>query len=221
MMRVLLARLTARLRWSSPRRAAKLLMAFARAERSSYYDLIAAARLCSEPARRALYLRHACDESRHALMFTLRAEQLAADVAADPHEQHADFEHLFERLGEERFLAFVHAGERRGRAQLAMYRDELARRGDDKSRALLDAVLGDEARHEQYTREQLAQLVGERAVGSTLLRAQAWELARGWLRAGSAVSSLLFAAGMRVLYLLLFPLALVVRARTARTPGTR
>jgi rubrerythrin len=196
-------------------------MAFARAERSSYYDLIAAARLCSDPARRALYLRHASDESRHALMFTLRAEQLAADVAADPHEQHADFEHLFERLGEERFLAFVYAGERRGRAQLSMYRDELARRGDDKSRALLDAVLVDEARHEQYTREQLTQLVGEPAVPTALRRARGWELARGWLRAGRAVSSLLFGAGMRVLYLSLFPLALVVRARTPRSVDRR
>jgi hypothetical protein len=215
-MRVLLARLTTRLRWSSPHRAAKLLMAFARAERSSYYDLIAAARLCSNPARRALYLRHACDESRHALMFTLRAEQLAADVAADPHEQHADFEHLYERLGETRFLAFVHTGERRGRAQLSMYRDELARRGDDKSRALLDAVLVDEARHEQYTREQLAQVIGEHAVTAALVRARGWELARSWLRAGRTASSLLFAAGMGALYLLLLPLALVVRARAPR-----
>jgi hypothetical protein len=208
--------MSARLRWSNPRRAAKLFMAFARAERSSYYDLIAAARLCADPARRALYLRHAGDESRHALMFTLRAEQLAADVAADPHEQHADFEHLYERLGEARFLAFVHAGERRGRAQLSIYRDELARRGDDRGRALLDAVLVDEARHEQYTREQLTHLVGEHAVRAALLRARGWELARGWLRVGRAASSLLFGAGMRVLYLLLFPLALVVRARAPR-----
>jgi hypothetical protein len=221
MMRVVLARMSARLRWSNPRRAARLFMAFARAERSSYYDLIAAARLCRDPARRALYLRHACDESRHALMFTLRAEQLAADVAADPHEQHADFEHLFERLGEARFLAFVHAGERRGRAQLSIYRDELARRGDDKGRALLDAVLVDEARHEQYTREQLALLLGgERALPAALRRARGWELARGWLRAGRAVSSWLFAAGMRALYLSMFPLALLVRARAAR-PGDR
>jgi uncharacterized ferritin-like protein (DUF455 family) len=209
-MRIVLARLTARLRWSSDRRAARLLMAFARAERSSHYDMMAAARLAQSAERRAAYLRHASDEARHALMFSLRAEQLDRRVAADPRESTADFEHLFETLGEQRFVAFVHLGERRGQRQLSIIRDELAARGDDKGRALLDAVLEDEARHVAYTREILRELCrGERAARSALRQAQRWELWRGWLRVGRAVSSFVFAWSMRALYVLLLPLALV------------
>lgn len=186
-------------------------MAFARAERSSYYDMIAAARLSTNADRRAAYLRHASDEARHALMFTLRAEQLDRSVASHPREQHADFEHLFERLGELRFAAFVHLGERRGRRQLSIFRDELALRGDDKSRALFDAILVDEARHESYTLEIVTQLAGN--ARKEIRRAVRWELWRSWLRAGRALSGAIFAWSMRVVYVLMFPLALIEKRR--------
>lgn len=210
-MRVALVRLTGWLRWRTDRKAARLLMAFARAERSSYYDMMAAARLAPDPQRRAEYLRHANDEARHALMFTLRAEQLDRAVASDPREYTADFEHLFERLGEERFLAFVHVGEARARRQLSILREELALRGDDKSRALFDAVLVDEANHEAYTRDFLGRLTPRPT--RAMRRAKRWELWRTWLRLGRATSAAVFTWTMRALYLLLFPLALIEKRK--------
>ncbi|MCC6810483.1 MAG: hypothetical protein IT381_23830 [Deltaproteobacteria bacterium] len=144
-------------------------------------------------------------------MFTLRAEQLDPEVAADPTQYLADFEHLFESLGEERFVAFVHVGEARGRRQLHIYRDELALRGDDKSRALFDAVVADEAHHEAYTGAILATLSTKPR--AAIARARRWELWRAWLRAGRLVSAAVFTWTMRLLYLCLFPLALYEKRR--------
>lgn len=50
-----------------------MLLAFARAERSSLYDMMEAANSTSDIGRKAQYLAHAVDEARHAKMFTLRA----------------------------------------------------------------------------------------------------------------------------------------------------
>lgn len=200
-----------------------MLMAFARAERSSFFDMMEAANRTEDAARRAAYLRHAVDENRHAQMFALRARELAPSLAFDDSLARADFEHLFSRLGEARFLAFVHQGERRARAQLRLFRDELASlegtpRADPKTKALLDAVLVDEARHEAYTLELLA---GVAPVGATLRRVGAWSLLRTWRRAGAASSGLVFTALMSLLYLLLAPLALVERLRARAPAGWR
>lgn len=214
MIRVWLARMTGWLRWSNPRRAARLLYAFARAERSSHYDMLSAANGCRDVARRALYLAHARDEALHAHMFTLRALELQGDDAASLATAHVDFEDLFQQLGELRFLAFVHLGEVRGLRQLTLYRDELQARGDHKSRALFDAVLRDEARHAQYTREQLLHVAGsQRELRSALVRARTWELWRGWRRLGAAFVVPVFGLGMRLLYVCLAPLAWLEQRR--------
>ena len=214
-LRVLLARLTRRLRWQNPARAALLLLAFARAERSSHYDLLAAAKSCKDERRRGRYLLHASDEARHASMFALRAQQLAPEVLGSATVR-ADFEQLFERLGELGFLAFVHLGELRGRRQLSLYRDELAHRGDDRSRALFDAVLVDEARHEQYTAEELLLVAGsERAAARALWRARVWQGWRSWRRLGRQVAGVTFGLCMQLVFLCLLPLALLERARRA------
>lgn len=212
MSRLLLARLMRPLRWRNPRATARMLLAFARAERSSFYDMMEAANSTPDVARKAQYLAHAVDEARHAKMFTLRALELDPSRASDPTLFQSDFEHLFTRLGEARFLAFVHVGERRGRAQMQLFRDELqalegTRRADQKTKALLDAVMKDEVQHERYSLELT------RTLGGSLARAHAWELKRSWLRAGSAVTGFVFTALMSALYLLLFPLALLEKAR--------
>ena len=191
-----------------------MLLAFARAERSSFYDMMEAANATAELPRKAQYVAHAVDEARHAKMFTLRALELDPSRATDPSLFHSDFEHLFTRLGEARFMAFVHLGERRGRAQMQLFRDELQAldgtpRADPKTRALLDAVMKDEAQHESYS------LALANTLGGSLIGARAWELRRGWLRAGAAVTGLVFTAVTSLLYLLLFPLALLEKARRA------
>lgn len=209
---LLLARLLRPLRWRSPRSTSKMLLAFARAERSSFYDMMEAANATPDLARKAQYVAHAVDEARHAKMFTLRALELDPSRAADPALFHSDFEHLFTKLGEARFMAFVHLGERRGRAQMQLFRDELqglegSARADAKTRALLDAVMRDEEQHERYS------LALTETLGGSLGGARAWELRRGWLRAGAAVSGLVFTVLTSALYLLLFPLAVIERFR--------
>lgn len=209
---LLLARLMRPLRWRSARSTARMLLAFARAERSSFYDMMEAANATAEVTRKAQYLAHAVDEARHAKMFTLRALELDPSRATDLTLFQSDFEHLFTRLGEARFMAFVHVGERRGRAQMQLFRDELqalegSTRADPKTKALLDAVMKDETQHESYS------LALTQTLGGSLFGAQAWELRRTWVRAGAAVTGLVFTVLMSVLYLLLFPLALIEKAR--------
>lgn len=170
--------------------------------------MMEAANETTDLARKAQYVAHAVDEARHAKMFTLRALELDPARAADPSLFHVDFEHLFSSLGEARFIAFVHVGERRGRAQMQLFSDELLAlegtpRADPKTRALLEAVMKDEARHEAYSLEL------NRTLGGSLARAQAWELKRRWLRAGAAVTGAVFHAVTSLLYLLLAPVALL------------
>ena len=211
-MRLFLARLMRPLRWRNPRSTSRMLLAFARAERSSFYDMMEAANATADLPRKAQYVAHAVDEARPAKMFTLRALELEPSRATAPSLFHSDFEHLFTRLGEARFMAFVHLGERRGRAQMQLFRDELqalegSPRADPKTRALLDAVMKDETQHESYS------LALTHTLGGSLVGARAWELRRGWLRAGAAATGLVFTVLTSVLYLLLFPLALIEKAR--------
>jgi hypothetical protein len=220
-MRLLLARLLSPFRWRSPKATARMLMAFARAERSSFFDMMEAANATPELERRAQYLRHAVDENRHAQMFSLRALELDPSLAFDDSLARADFEHLFTRLGEARFLAFVHLGEKRGRAQMRLFRDELARfegtaRADTKTKALLDAVMVDEAVHESYTKALLSTLGHE---SKELGGARFWELRRGWLRLGAASSGFVFKVVMWALYVALAPLALLERWRNRSVTG--
>lgn len=215
---LILARLMRPLRWRSAKSTSRMLLAFARAERSSFYDMMEAANATADLPRKAQYVAHAVDEARHAKMFTLRALELDPSRATDPTLFHSDFEHLFTQLGEARFMAFVHLGERRGRAQMQLFRDELqglegSPRADPKTKALLDAVMKDETQHERYS------LALTQTLGGSLMGARAWELRRGWLRAGAAVSGLVFTVLMSALYLLLFPLALVEKARPRLTNG--
>src|SRR5262245_39288942 len=95
----------------SLRSTAKLLHGFARTEEQSQLELRQAARLCGDERRSARYLRHALDESRHAHAFAERAADLARAAASTGFPRPvAGCENLYERLGELRFLAFVHAG---------------------------------------------------------------------------------------------------------------
>jgi rubrerythrin len=216
--RVLAARALNRIVWRWPGRDARKLHAFARAEEGSRVDLLLAARRTRSTARRALYLRHAVDEARHALMFARRADELRAAANAAPlGSPRADGEALFDRLGEVRFLAFVHRGEARGRAQFEAYRDHFAAAGDARTRAMFEAILGDERRHEEYTRALLVELAGGEGAARRALRwAAAWEAWRTWRRAGRFVAERLFVLTMMALYVALAPVGLILRLTTKR-----
>jgi rubrerythrin len=187
-------------------RVAGRLFAFARAEEASRHDLVVAARLCRDPGRAALYLRHASDEAGHARMFHKRAVELGGRD-----DRRADVEFLFERLGEVRFLAFVHRGEARGRKQFEAY-EAFFRQRDEKTARVFARILEDERRHEAYTRELLVELAGsERAARRELARAAAWEAWRTFRRIGRALVAPIYVVSMAVLYALCAPLSLYVR----------
>jgi hypothetical protein len=215
----LYAALLAPIAWRIPGHAARMLHGFAQAEQGSMVDLLAAANLTPSPERRALYLRHALDEARHAAMFARRSSELSkARGRASLGPVVADTEQLFERLGEPRFLAFVHLGESRARAQFAAHIRACRGTGDERSAALLVAISADEAEHERYTRALLVELAGgEREARRAVRRAVAWEAFRLWRRAGRFLSARLYAALMTILFVAVAPLALVVRiVRPAR-----
>jgi hypothetical protein len=209
------ARVFGEVAWRLPGRTPARLHAFAMAEAQSELELRRAAARSPSFARRALYLRHALDEARHARMFAQRADELwRGGGRAGCFLRAPELEHLYDRLGEVGCLAFVHLGEARGRAQFEAYRARFARRGDERTRTLFDAVLADERRHERYTRELLLELCGtEGAVRAALRRARAWELWRGFRRSGRLVSTALHAVVMTALYLVVAPLGLVLRRR--------
>ena len=171
--------------WRLPGRAARKLHSFARAERGSMIDLMQAARTTPSAARAAMYLRHAADEARHARLFAQRSAELCRQRGREPlGEVRADTEALFERLGEVDFLAFVHRGERRGRAQFEAYHDYFVHRGAHEDASLFEGIIADERRHESYTRELLVELAGgEVAARAAMRRMGRWEAWRTWRRA--------------------------------------
>jgi hypothetical protein len=220
-MRVRLARLTNRFVWRRPAGSARKRHGFSCAERSSMLDLYAAARSTRSPERRARYLRHALDESRHATMFAARARELGAEAGLSSLPPPlGDPSALFERLGEVGFLAFVHLGERRGRRQFETYREHFREVGQDRMRALFDTILEDERRHEAYSRQLLVELAGgEAGARRALVRARAWEVWRGWRSAGRFVAERLFSALMLILFCALAPLGLLLRVAAPARSG--
>ena len=202
-MRAAVLRLVTPIVWRVPGHGARKLYGFARAEQGSRIDLLHAAHRTDARARRVLYLRHALDETRHAQMFWRRSTDLRLAAGRDPFPPPvADTERLFERLGELRFLAFVHRGERRGRQQFERYAAHFSARGDVRTRALFEAILVDEQRHESYTRALLVELAGsERAARRELQRAALWEAWRTWRRAGRTLATAVYTLAMIAIYL--------------------
>jgi len=208
-----LATLTAPIAFATRARTARQLFAFALAEHESMLELRAAAARSPSPERCALYLRHALDEERHATAFARHSAEIRRALGLPAYGQpRTECESLYERLGERSFLAFVHRGEHRGRAQFDAYVAFFARRGEAKLRALFTALIEDERRHESYTRALLVEHAGgEREARRVLATMALWEAFRRWRRVGSGLARLVYGASMFVLYLALFPFALALR----------
>ncbi len=219
-MRGAVAKLLNPLVWRIPGHEARKLFRFALAEQGSRIDLHAAARLTVSPERRAAYVRHLLDETRHARIFTRRSAELrAADGRTSFGFPRADTEDLFEHLGEMRFLAFVHRGETKGCEQFEQYCDWFGRHGDQRTRGIFESILKDERRHMSYTRELLVELAGgETAARREIRSAMLWEAWRTWRRAGRFLAEKLYFVAMVGFSILLTPFAVVVRlTRPVRT----
>ncbi|NJM32920.1 MAG: ferritin-like domain-containing protein [Limnobacter sp.] len=206
-MKAFFSRLINPLVWRVPGHPARVLFGFSLAEHGSMLDLSAATRLTSSPQRAAAYMRHMLDEARHARMFAARSAELRLQEG-QPSLGYpvADTENLFQTLGELRFLAFVHVGEKRGRAQFETYRDWFEKQGDHKSGAMFAAIVRDELRHEQYTYDLLLELAGSEAQANKELRAVVlWETWRKWRRMGRFLAEKLYFAVMTFIYILWGP----------------
>ena len=210
--RTVLARMTAPIAFYSRARTAKQLFTFALAEQESMLELRAAAALCPVPARKALYLRHALDEERHATIFAAHAAEIRRAIGKPPWgHPRTSCESLYARLGEIGFLAFVHRGEMRGRSQFEVYEKYFEGRGDDKLRAMFAALIGDEKGHESYTGALLLEEAGPSGARKAMAKVVLWEAFRGWRRAGQGIAKWVYAASMTVLFTTLAPFALFVR----------
>jgi hypothetical protein len=222
-MRRLIAWLTSLFVWRSMANTARKLYGFALAEQGSAIDLSMAAQLCSDPERAAVYLQHAMDESRHAVMFSRRAADMQLRRGMPSYgAPRADVDHLFLVLGELDFVAFVHRGETRARTQFEVYQRYFERHDDAKTGSVFARVLDDERQHEAYTWDLLVRLSGsESAARRALRRSVLWEARRTWLRYGRAFSRRVFTVGMWILYVLIAPFALLVRFRERPASGWR
>ena len=187
-------------------------------------DLQLAARRCDSPERAAAYLQHADDETRHCQMFVGRANQLLREQGpADASVGHveADYEALFDRLGERDFLAFVHWGEARAIREFEVYIDFFEARQRSRDAGLLRAILVDERRHAQYTLDYLHALVGEREAKRAIARVRRWEWGRTWLRSGRSLANATYALLMGGLYVVSAPFALIVALTRPARAGWR
>lgn len=207
--------------WRLPGSEARKLFRFSCTELGGMLDLCAAANLTENRDRQAAYLRHFLDEKRHAQMFLARYRTLFKNpTQAIPKIPNVDHEHLFERLGETRFLAFVHRAEKRGRLQFETYRDWFARRQDHKGRALFDGILQDEHRHEIYTRELLTALSGdERTARKELRGAAAWAAWRHWRRIGRFTAEVVYVPLMLLFYFIMTPILFATAATRRHSSG--
>ena len=220
-MRAALARVTNPIIWRIPGHGARKLFGFALAEQGSMIDLAAAARLTPSAERRAAYIRHLLDETRHARIFTARSAELRA-AAGRPclGPPRADTEDLFARLGEMRFLAFVHRGETRGCEQFEEYRTgstttgtrgpRASSRPSSRTSAATCATPGSCWSRWQVARPRHGRSCAARCCG------RAW---RTWRRGGRFLSEKLYVVLMIVLAVLLAPFSLVVRLTRPVTPG--
>ncbi len=199
--------------WRRSAHVARKLHGFALAEHGSMLDLRLAARLTDSPARAAAYLRHADDETRHAQMFGKRARQLAREAGLAPlGHVRADTEQLFVNLGELDFLAFVHVGEARAIEQFDTYVEYFREHGREREASLFSAILVDERRHADYTRELLFELAGdEKRAKRALRRVRRWEAGRTWLRSGRFLAERVYVLAMLLVYALAAPMGLLVR----------
>jgi rubrerythrin len=207
-----LAWLGGRLAFASQPRTLRRLHGFARTEAQSQLELQRAAELCESSERRALYLRHALDEARHARAFAEQASRLSHALGkVETLRLDAPSEELFERWGEARFLAFVHHAERRGRLEFEVYGRLLRRLGREPLARLFEGLVRDERQHEAYSARLLEELVGKSEARRALAWAARSETWRAVRRHGRRLARVAYAAAMLIVYALLTPYALGFR----------
>jgi hypothetical protein len=180
--------------WNLPGNAAKKFYSFSCTEFSSVHDLLLAAKVTDSDSRAAQYVKHLQDEYKHTAIFLNRANKIRQEkgLAPLPHPG-SEYEQLFTLLGEKRFLAFVHIGEKRGCTQFTSYAKYFEKKGDSHTATIFNTVLADEIHHMHYTYDLLLELCGSKEEAAKELgKAARWEMRRHWMRSGYALTSKLF-----------------------------
>jgi rubrerythrin len=209
------------------RRGRKLLR-FAETEADGGRDLARAAELTSDALLRRLYLRHAQDEERHALLFRERGRTILSSLSAPakaafdadwlaPGERGLD-DLRVDSESDDSLLAFLHLSERAAAERFAIYESVLG--SDPDTQRVFARILRDEAFHMNYTHAQLERIC-PRKYRRKLLFARMKRLWKGYLRIATALASVIGAAVLLVQYFVLLPLFawLAKRAERKETAG--
>jgi rubrerythrin len=220
-------RVAAPLAWRSERKIAEKLMGFAATEHGSALDMMRAAEL-SDGEHRRLFFRHALDEHRHARRFAELARRILPQASVRSYERHhAEPADLYRRLGETRFLAFVHLSEAQAERQFAsLARHFLSSKSPHAPilHTLFAELAVEEHVHVAYSRHLLGKSFPEasreadtRRALSRERRALVWA---AWKRAGMRIGDRLIALLMLVLFVaVLPPFALIARLSRRDRPG--
>ena len=214
--------------WRAPNRRGRKLLTFARTEADGSRHLARAAERTADARLRALFLRHAGDEQRHADCFERRGRELLSAAGGGggleanwlaPGERGLD-ELRLEDHSDASLLAFLHLSEKTAAGRFELYRTVLAR--DPVTREVFGDVLRDEVFHMSYTHAQLKRMEPERH-RRQLWRARAGRLWKGYLRLAMALAGVLGAVLLLVQYFVLLPVFALLARRAARRepPGWR
>jgi hypothetical protein len=206
--------------WADVQRRAHKLLRFGDTEADGARDLSRAAELTPDPSLRLLYLRHAADEQRHAVLFRRRGQDLLDFSHARVFEANwlAPGERGLDDLdvGSERdesLLAFLHLSEKAAAGRFIVYERVLD--CDPPTRAVFARILKDEEFHMTYTRRQLARLAPRRQ-GLRLWQARAGRLWKAYLRIATALAAVMGTVMLAVQYFLVLPLFALLAKRAAR-----
>jgi len=206
--------------WSDVDRRARKLLRFSETEADGARDITRAAELTPDSSLRSLYLRHADDEQRHAVLFRRRGQELLVSSRARVFEANwlAPGERGLDDLNvgsesDATLLAFLHLSEKAAAGRFVVYESVLDR--DPQTRAVFARILKDEEYHMSYTRKQLARLA-PRQQGLRLWQARAGRLWKAYLRIASAVAGLLGTVMLAIQYFVILPLFAALAKRAAR-----
>jgi hypothetical protein len=212
--------------WRDPHRRARKLLRFAQTEADGGRDLSRAAELTSDALLRGVFLRHACDEQRHAELFQRRGAAMLRELPRAsgptlqanwlaPGERGLD-DLRVEPNHDDSLLAFLHLSEKAAAGRFAVYHQVLSE--DPDTRAVFTDILRDEVFHMNYTRIQLARISPE-GQGLRLWQARLGRVWKGYLRVAAAIAGLLGTALLLLQYFLLLPpFALAARRAARREP---
>jgi hypothetical protein len=206
--------------WADVQRRARKMLRFSETEADGARDITRAAEITRDPTLRRLYLRHADDEQRHAVLFNRRGRELLDSTRGSVFEANwlAPGERGLDDLDvgsedDESLLAFLHLSEKAAAGRFVVYGKVLD--CDPETRAMFARILEDEEFHMTYTRKQLARL-SPRQQGLRLWQARAGRIWKTYLRFATAIAALMGTVMLALQYFLILPLFAVLAKRAAR-----